>query len=156
MIRPLRRAHLRIVIALSVLLPAVIVAALLVRPVPVKMTPLPEEGRVLPLTMFKRWDEAGVYVRFERARKESERAVMAVVPITEFYEPDVLIYWNPPANVASMPGEGSILIGSLKSRQTRWFNLPSSIPESGGSLAVYSLTRERVIRSGAWQISYSD
>lgn len=156
MIRSLRRVHLRAMFGLSILLPLIVVCGLLARPVFWKMTPLPEEGRVLPLTMFKRWDEVGLYIRFERPRKPSERALMGVVPIVAPEAPEVLLYWNAPENQTGTPGEGSVLLGSLKSRQSRWFNLPAEVPETGGSLVVYDVVARRPLAAAPWKVLITD
>lgn len=156
MIQSLRRAHWRVMLTLSVLLPVIIVAGLIVRPEFWKMTPLPEEGGVLSRSMFRRWDEVGLYIRFEHPRKPTERAIMGVLPIEARDEPDVLLYWNPSTNQTGNPGDGSIFLGSLKSRQTRWMNVPLEVPESTGSLILYDLVARKTIARAPWQITFAE
>lgn len=156
MIHSLRRVHWRVMLALCVLLPVIVVSGLTARPVFWKMTPLPEEGRVLPLSMFKRWDEVGLYIRFESPRKPTERAVMGVIPVVAPEAADVLLYWNAPENKTGVPGDGSVFLGALKSSQTRWFHIPIAIPESGGSLIVYDAVDRRALATAPWVVTFSD
>jgi hypothetical protein len=147
---------MRLMLALWILLPLIVISGLVARPRFSKMTPLPEEGRVLPLSMFKRSDQAGLFLRFEPPRKPTDRALMAVVPITPPEAPDVLVYWNAPGNQTGVPGEGSVLLGSLKSNQTRWFSVPIAVPQSGGSLIIYDTLRRRTNGSAPWNVAFAD
>ena len=54
------------------------------------------------------------------------------------------------------PGDGSVLLGSLKGRQTRCVNIPIEVPESSGSLVIYSLAHRKQIASTSWRVTFAD
>ena len=155
MIQSLRRAHWRVMLSLTVILPLIIAGGILARPTFLKMTPLPEEGRVLFQEGFIQWSTVGLRVRFEKPAKETERALMCVVPVESSPAPDVLAYWSPAAIQGSALNEGSVLLGSLKGRQSRCMNIPIGVPESTGSLVLFSLADHSVIAHAPWQITFA-
>ena len=156
MIHSLRRVHWRGMLLLAVLLPVIIVAGILARPKFLKMAPLPEEGRFIAQPMSDQWRSAGLRVRFEKPVKDTERALMCLVPVEGWLEPDVLVYWNPPALNSGLPGEGSVLLGSLKGRQTRCLKVPLNVPESGGSIVLLSLAYQKVLSSAPWRVDFGN
>ena len=157
MIQSLRRTHWRIMLLLAILLPTVVVAGLIARPTFLRMSPLPEESQLTySLPRLEKWDQVGLEVGFKRPAKPNERAVMCVVPREEPREPDLLMYWNPVTPQSGEPGQDSVLLGSLKGRQTRCVNIPIEVPESSGVLLIYSLAHQKQIASTAWRVTFND
>ena len=165
MIQSLRRTHWRLMLVLVLLLPTVVVAGLMARPTFLRMAPLPEESPLIyALPRLEKWDQVGLEVGFKRPAKPTERAVMCVLPREESHEPDLLMYWNPSViqsgeragERVGEPGDGSVLLGSLKGRQTRCVNIPIEVPESSGSLVIYSLAHRKQIASTSWRVTFAD
>lgn len=117
MIQPLRRLHLRIVIAASVALPLVFLLGLLAR----KPFPLVE----IDLPAQRDWPrEFSGYLK----------------PFKETPTPDALVYWSPlnPGSQALLPE--ARLLGSLHGNFISNASLPSN-----GYLLLYSRAQQKVI-----------
>lgn len=147
MIRPLRRAHRRIVTAVAILLPALVLVALAGRrpdavedSLPAPLGEIPPAGLVAggPLTAA-----AGVELRSGRSA-DGRRWIelRAREPLTH---PDVLVYWSEPdpagATAARLP-PAARLLGVLSDTRTRWLPLPGA---AAGELLFYSLAHDELV-----------
>jgi len=153
MIAPLRRRH-RWVWTVLCLLPAALAAALWSRPPAALFNsspptalrpPVPHSTAVAESTV----DIAGVSLHLA-LYASGDATLLAIEPLTEFAQPDVLAYWAPVAVSGSSLPRQAFLLGSIAGRRAGVFKLPAAAGhQGGGQLVLFSLAHGEVLGSGA-------
>jgi hypothetical protein len=133
MIRPLRRDHQLAFGVLSLLLPILFIAGLVLRrPIP-RVSQLP--GQFFPTSNVA---EGGGpdSVDLNSLRKSDV--------------PDPLVYWSRERPTGNEPGNNAVLLGALSS----WIGMGSLLPANAGEegyLIIYSLAQKRVVDVRPWR-----
>lgn len=153
MIRSRRKAHRVAFCLLAVGLPALLIAALLVRPQwPASRTPLASAAGygAAAAASGRRFEARVGKLVFDLAPvRGAKRGYLAldVTPRGLLLAPDVLVYWTPAIGDAAKGGlaADTLLVGSLAGRATRRLVLPVRVRQVRGSLQLYSLAHGRVL-----------
>ena len=156
--RSLRKAHLRRVGALIVLLPIGIGAALMNRPDPSSYTSsgstdesgdrasLAEAKLVGPEINWKIGDglvQLGVY-----ARLSASSAALKLEPVAPVVAPDILVYWSEgdeSGTVGDALPTGARLLGSWSGSSSASFPLPDAARDDSGLVTFFSLAHGEAI-----------
>ncbi len=150
MIRPLRRRHLRVVVGLAMLVPAVYLTAIQARrpaalsePLAPELAPTRSSGDARAVST-EEWPELPIDLRLLAAGADRW---IEIVAREELPHPDVLVYWS-----ATEPTSGSLLteaklLGALAGDETRSYLLPQEAGESAGHLILYCLGHGELLGS---------
>ncbi len=156
MIAPLRRRHRWYWIALC-LLPAALAAALWSRPpaalfnssLPTALRPpVANSATLAESTAESTVDIAGVTLHLA-LYSVGDETFLAIEPLTELAQPDVLAYWARVTTSSSLPPQ-AFMLGSVAGRRPQVFRLPAAARQyRGGQLVLFSLAHGEVLGSGA-------
>ena len=140
------------VTALAVILPVLFIAGLRARrPIP-SVPRLPDhESGVDERAGFTLWNEVGLKVRLDSSSAARPKTFLDIIPVREFGEPDLLLYWDDRKPETGKLSENAILLGSLKGAKPRRMVVPQSVPSSAGYVVLFSLAHQRVIATSPWQ-----
>ena len=150
MIRPLRRRHLRMVVGLAMLVPAVYLTAILVRRPPAFSEALaPELAKTRPAGDAKApsvvgWPELPLQIRL--LASGADRWIQIAV-LEELRHADVLVYWSAAEPSSGSPLEEAKFLGVLAGDQPRSYPLPPEAGESAGHLILYCLAHGELLGS---------
>ena len=97
------------------------------------------------------WDEIGVKVRFDSSTVGRAKTFLDIIPVREFDEPDLLLYWDGQKPENGKLSEKAVLLGSLKGVKPRRLVVPQSVPDSVGYAILFSLAHQKVIAVSPWQ-----
>jgi len=150
-IAPLRRAHARATLLLTLFVPAGIAAGVAARqPVPahapanVRLArPTRAGGELEHATQLD--GEQRITLRWEIVR-DAERAQLLLAPEFDLELPDVLVYWSASA-ITTLAGTDALLLGTLAGSETRRLPLPSP-DTTGGHVTLYSLAHQAIVAGG--------
>ncbi len=156
MIRPLRRTHRIVSVALVLTLPAGLMLALRARVV----WPL-HEGPLMPVYVPETgveerpgiWGELAIETRVWSNDTialviPSPDPLLELTPLEDLRRPDMLVYWSratSPQRGASSPPADARLLGSLAGTQRSVYQLPHEARRHDGWLVLYSLAHREVI-----------
>ena len=146
MIRRLRTRHRMMILALTPVLPTILLLAVLGRsPVPASGLPsqltTPRDPTLIPIgSEWTLIDSPRIQARYFARQGDSSASAIALTPTHLPVPPDLLVYWSETSgDSAALPQEATLL-GPLKPGEP--VKLPGS---SGGYLILYSLAyRERL------------
>ena len=152
MIARLRRRHARMVTALAVLAPAVVIAAVVARQPPASQAVLPsplerEMVKVYPSKPFPLHESALTWPGLKLHTKiwlHDERRYLELSPHEPLRSPDVLLYASEqPAGAKALPNDAR-LVGRFAGSRAQTFELPAELP---ASLWLFSLAHGEVLGS---------
>lgn len=150
MIRPLRKRHRRIVVALGIFLPVAFAVGIAVRkPLP-EVKSLPNEiSPAINSFAAEVWSRADLFpkspvqLRLLREQSGTGKFAVALSAAEDFVKPDLLVYWldgNP--NVTNALPDNAILLGAFNAPQ---LPLPAAAEKTNGLLALYSLADNTIV-----------
>jgi hypothetical protein len=143
--RALRTGHRGVWIALALLLPLLLVAALRARqPVPpgAPLEPAPATATGAPVhDVHGLWDQAAIDTR---AWRDARGLVLELEPRRDLQRPDVLVYWAAGGPPDRLPDDAHLL-GTLAGTQRRQFVLPGN---GAARLYLYSLGHQEIVTTG--------
>jgi hypothetical protein len=150
MIRPLRKHHCRIVIALALFLPVAFTVGIAARkPIPVT-SQLPSSLAIAtPPFENVEWQRADLFaksaiqVRLLREHSGAGKFAVALSAAEDFVRPDLLVYWsagNP--DVTNALPDNAVLLGTFNSPQ---LSLPAAAETIEGTLVLFSLADNEIV-----------
>jgi hypothetical protein len=163
MTRSHRIAHRWIFVALALLIPALLLAGIGLRP---KVPPVSTEQTLFRVDGFAPdtgegdIEVVGAGLRFGLTRLDDERSLV-IRPLEIIAKPDLLVYWTERAPAPNEDQGARIrdaaLVGSLSGRSPRVLTLPqgSGSRAGGGYLLVYSLGHGELLADLALPIAGS-
>jgi hypothetical protein len=144
MIQPLRTVHRRAFVALSLLLPIVLVMALVARSQPARInwiSPAVSNPATVPQGTKIVWKHHSIPTTLVQTADQHKTAFV-FGSLRDLLEPDVLLYWTAAeAHTGSLPAD-AILLGAVGSGHTDSRTLPES---PAGYLVLYALPQHRVV-----------
>ncbi len=144
MIQPLRVVHRRAFVALSLVLPAILLIGIEARRPRLgpstHATDVPDTGNMLRESS-NLWQKHSIQSKFYNKPERPLDTYVVLLPAQELSEPDLLLYWAtnaPQGNV--LPGEAQ-LVGAFKAGKA--FLLPLN-EKSAGHLVLFSQAHQNV------------
>jgi hypothetical protein len=149
MIQPLRAVHRRTFLALTAVLPAILIAGLGARHPNLRAVVKAEELSSmahLPAAPHLQWQKHAIRSEFYTSVQEPDKVSLLLQLPSELNEPDLLLYWaDRQAQGNQLPAQARLL-GSFTSGRT--FSLPQDARQSG-LLMLYSLAHREVVDTAA-------
>ena len=150
MIRPLRRRHYRLFVALGLLLPAAFALGIVARRAVPGADSLPTE--LMPAAAAFDWQEwqradlftnSPVQVRLLREHNGAGKFAVAFSAGKNFIKPDLIVYWvkGNPALTGTLP-DNAVLLGGFGSAA---LPLPPEAGTSDGVLVLFSLADNEIV-----------
>ena len=152
MIRPLRRRHRVIVIALSVVVPAAFALGIATRKaVPAQGAAAPGLSREVPRhqelwSRYDLWEKRAIRTRLLSDTTGSGQLAVELISNDQIVRPDVLAYWAPGERKAEdTPPDDAILLGSFDQSTPIALTLPQQAASIPGVLLLYSLGNHEIV-----------
>lgn len=147
MIQPLRSVHRRAFLLLAFVLPLVLLAGLEARrpgrPSSVPVGQLPSSVHLVRRSDTL-WQKHAIKTEFYNDPNHPGDIEVALYPVQELNEPDLLLYWSLDQPTAESLPAGAQLLGSFVAGKV--FTLPTNV-DRAGYLALFSLPHQTVYDS---------
>lgn len=154
MIRPLRKRHRLVFIALALIVPPLLAAALLGRPRGPSQPPPPEgDGPAAAVLTQRLQSWGGGSLRASVVRAEDGGFAVVVELLDPGSHPELLVYWDPAAGPdgAALP-QDAYLLGRLAGTAPQRMALPRGAAQSG-RLILYDLPHQQRVTSFELELS---